>query len=79
MPTYDFRCKEHGVEEIVCGMSQRKEQVCSTCAKPVTQVLLKAPSLDETSMAWAGMPGAIEKQGDRMDKQHRSVDQAHKL
>jgi putative FmdB family regulatory protein len=78
MPTYDFRCDDHGDEEIICSMSQRKEQVCSTCGKPMKQVMLKAPRLDQEAMAWAGMPGAIEKQGNRYTKNHRSVDQAHR-
>ena len=78
MPTYDFRCEEHCVEEIICGMGQRKEQVCSTCGEPVKQVMTKAPSLDVTAMANAGMPGAIESQGNRMTTQHKSVSQAHR-
>ena len=79
MPTYDFRCVEHGTEERICSMSARKEQECSTCGKLMKQVHLSAPRLDETAMAWAGMPGAVEKQSDRMHKQHRDVDQAHRL
>lgn len=79
MPTYDFKCEEHGYQEIHCGMDHRKEQKCSTCGEPVVQVLLKAPALDQTSMALAGMPGAIEVQGDRMEKAHKQVDQAHRM
>lgn len=78
MPTYDFRCDEHGYEERVCGMSQRKEQKCSTCQEIMTQVLLRPPSLDNTAMANCGMPGAIEKQGNEYVKRHQSVSQAHR-
>lgn len=78
MPTYDFRCEEHGDEELICSVAGRKEQVCSTCGGPVKQVILTAPALDYTAMAWQGMPGAVFKQGDRMEKQHRSADQAHR-
>jgi putative FmdB family regulatory protein len=78
MPTYDFKCDEHGYEEIICSVGRRKEQKCSTCGGPVRQVLLSAPRLDQTAMAYAGMPGAIEKQGNYMEKRHRKADQAHR-
>lgn len=79
MPTYDFKCEEHGYEERFCKMAESKEQKCSTCGKPVKQVLLKPPMLDTTAMANVGMPGAIEKQGNQMEKRHTSVDQAHRF
>ena len=78
MPTYDFRCKDHGDEERRCLIAERKEQRCSTCGGKMQQILTSAPKLAEEAMAWAGMPGAIMKQGDRMEKQHRSVDQSHR-
>lgn len=78
MPTYDFRCEEHGVEERICSVAARKEQKCSTCDGPMKQLILTAPALDEEGMAWQGMPGAVSKQGDRMEKQHRQADQAHR-
>ena len=78
MPTYDLRCEEHGEEERICSIAERKEQKCSTCGKLMQRVLLSPPALDNTAMAYAGMPGAIEKQGNQLEKRHRSVDQRHR-
>jgi len=78
MPTYDFQCDEHGYEERICRMAERKEQKCSTCQKLMKQVMLTAPTLDTTAMANCGMPGAIERQGNDYVKRHTAVSQAHR-
>jgi len=79
MPTYDLLCEKHGDEERNCRIADRKEQKCSTCGEIMKQVLLTPPHLDGTAMASIGMPGAIEKQGNQMEKRHRNVDQAHRF
>lgn len=60
-------------------MKDRKLACCPTCHHTCRQVILSAPALDNTAMANAGMPGAIEKQGNQMERRHKSVAQAHRL
>lgn len=78
MPTYDYKCVDHGYFEKRQSMKDHARADCPTCGSDSKQVLTKPPSLDATAMAYAGMPGAITKQQDRMHKAHRSEDQAHR-
>lgn len=78
MPTYDYKCEDHGYFQAVNRMADHARAECPTCGETVRQVLRTPPALDNTAMANAGMPGAIEKQGNQMTKRHRSVSQAHR-
>jgi len=75
MPTYDYKCEEHGYFELVQPMIQHAKGVCPTCLADCKQVLKRAPTLDIEGMADAGCPGAFELSGDRMTKRHRSAGQ----
>ncbi len=78
MPTYSYRCTEHGDFQRVQRMKDHASAECPDCGTPCKQVILTAPSLDETAMANIGMPGAWEKQGDRIEKRHRAAGQHHR-
>lgn len=70
MPSYDYRCKEHGTFELQQRMKDHARAHCPTCGSDSKQVLTAAPSLDLESMARVGMPGAWETVGDRIHKRH---------
>jgi putative FmdB family regulatory protein len=77
MPTYSFKCKEHGSFE----KSQKVRDLtgyypCPKCQVEAKQVILFAPSLDIEGMADAGCPGAFETSGDRMTERHLEADRA---
>lgn len=78
MPTYNYRCTEHGVSEQTHSCAARHEATCPECDKPAKLIHLSAPSLDIEAMARAGMPGAWETVGSRITKRHTSVDQSHR-
>ena len=78
MPTYDFRCKQHGEVERICKIAEREEQKCLQCGDLMIQFLSTPPGLDETAMSYLDMPGAVAKHEKRLYKQHRSVDQSHR-
>ena len=78
MPTYDYKCKEHGYFEKFQKIADGARADCPTCNDSCPKVIIKAPALGETAMAFNDMPGSIAKQQDRMEKQHRSVDQAYR-
>ena len=75
MPTYDYRCKEHGAFELFQSMKDHARADCPTCGSGSKQVLTAAPGLDIEAMARAGMPGAFELVGDRITKRHREAGQ----
>lgn len=77
MPTYNYRCDDHGVFELEQRMVNHAEGVCPTCETVCKQVLVSPPGLDLEAMAKAGMPGAYETVGDRITKRHRDAGQAH--
>lgn len=70
MPTYSYRCDEHGDFDLLQRMKDHARADCPTCGSGSKQVLTAAPSLDLESMARAGMPGAYETVGDRIHKRH---------
>ena len=78
MPTYDYKCEEHGYFEQVKKMAESAEGECPTCAAASKKVIRSAPCLDIEAMAKAGMPGAYEVVGDRITKRHKSVSQHHR-
>ena len=77
MPLYDYRCTEHGDFELHQSMKDHAKGICPTCESECKQVLLKAPGLNVESMADAGMPGALETSGNRMEKRHKAAGQDH--
>jgi putative FmdB family regulatory protein len=77
MPTYDYRCSTCGVFELNRPMVDRAKGACPTCSSDCPKVILTAPTLDNTAMANQGYPGAIEKQGNDLERRHRAVPQAH--
>jgi len=77
MPTYDYRCAEHGHFELVQRIAEHAKGKCPTCGSECKQVLLTPPVLDTEAMADIGMPGAFDKSGDRMTKRHLSAGQYH--
>ena len=70
MPTYDYKCTEHGYFEQHRPIKFHKHADCPTCGNYVPQVIRTAPGLDVEAMADVGMPGAMEKRGDRMTRRH---------
>jgi len=76
MPMYDYKCEQHGYFEQRKRIADREWDVCPQCALPAKQVLISPPGLDIEGMADLGMPGAFELSGDRMEKRHRTADQA---
>lgn len=78
MPTYNYKCGEHGYFELEQRMADHAAGDCPTCGETCKQVMTSAPMLDIESMARAGMPGAWETVGDRIHKRHRSVSQHHR-
>ncbi len=79
MPTYDYRCTDHGDFELHQSMKDHAKGECPTCAAACKQVLTAAPGLDIEGMAKAGMPGAFEVVGDRLTKKFKAAGQSHKL
>ncbi len=77
MPTYDYRCDEHGYFEKVQRMKDHASGECPECGTPSKQVLTKPPGLDIEAMANIGMPGAFETSGDRLTERHKRAGQAH--
>ena len=77
MPTYDYKCSEHGYFEQLNSMANHAEGECPTCGKASKQVLLTAPPPMIEAMADAGFPGAFHTSGDRLEKRHRSAGQYH--
>lgn len=77
MPSYDYRCKEHGDFELKQRMKDCAEGTCPRCGESCKQVILRAPGLDTEAMADIGMPGAFQKSGDRMTKRHLKAGQYH--
>lgn len=78
MPTYDYRCKEHGIFEKVQRMKNHARANCPTCSSDSSQILTRPPGLDIEGMARAGLPSAYETVGDRITKRHTSVPQYHR-
>lgn len=75
---YDYRCPKCGVfEDYFVRSTKVDEQICPDCGEKMTR-LVSAPKLDLEGMARAGCPGALKTTGDRIEKRHRSVDQAHR-
>ena len=77
MPTYNYRCTEHGVFETVQRVKDHARADCPTCEVECKQVILTAPTLDTEAMADIGMPGAMEVSGDRLTKRHIEAGQAY--
>ena len=75
MPTYDYRCPDHGDFEQQNRIADRAEGICPTCGSTCIKVILTAPVLDTEGMADIGMPSAFEKSGDRMTKRHQKAGQ----
>ena len=75
MPTYDYRCQEHGTFTKVQRIVDHARAECPTCGEAVRQILTSAPSLDLEAMARIGMPGAWETVGDRITKRHKDAGQ----
>lgn len=75
MPTYSYRCAEHGTFEHLQRMKDRSEASCPSCDNTCHQIITHAPGLDIEAMANVGMPGAWEKQGDRITKRHKDAGQ----
>ena len=79
MPTYDYKCVEHGYFEQVRRVADYAEGECPTCGEKCPQVVRSAPCLDIEAMSRAGMPGAWETVGDRLTRKHRKVSQHHRV
>ena len=79
MPTYDYKCEEHGYfEKAQVPMADcRKDQPCPECNKYSKKVILTAPQPMIEAMADAGCPGAFMTSGDRLEKRHRDAGQQH--
>jgi putative FmdB family regulatory protein len=78
MPTYSYKCEDHGYFELKQRMADHAEGTCPTCGVTCGQVMTSPPGLDIEAMARVGMPGAYETVGDRITKRHRSVPQHHR-
>jgi len=70
MPTYDYKCEQHGYFVCIQAMSEHRWAQCPECHKISQQVVRTPPVLDIEAMARVGMPGAFEKSGDRVTKRH---------
>lgn len=77
MPTYDYRCAEHGYFEARNSIADRAEGYCPTCGSKAKLVILQAPAPMIEAMADAGFPGAFHTSGDRLEKRHRAEGQYH--
>lgn len=77
MPTYDYKCEEHGYFAQENRMADHAKGVCPTCKEPAKQVILSAPRPLIEAMADAGLPGALHTSGDRMEKRHREAGAYH--
>lgn len=77
MPTYDYKCADHGYFESKRKMADHASAPCPDCGSQSKQVITKPPVLDQEAMADIGMPGAFEKSGDRLTKRHRDAGQAY--
>lgn len=77
MPTYDYRCTEHGYFELRQSMSLHASAECPNCGIHCKQVMTAAPGLDIEAMADIGMPGAFSVSGDRLTKRHRDAGQSY--
>lgn len=79
MPTYDYKCKEHGYFELQQRVADHAEGVCPTCKEICPQVVrqLAKHGLDLEAMSRIGMPGAYESVGDRITKRHLDAGQHH--
>ena len=75
MPTYSYRCTEHGYFDLRQSMSEHASAECPNCGTPCKQVLTSPPGLDIEAMADIGMPGAFSVSGDRITKRHRDAGQ----
>lgn len=78
MPTYSYRCAEHGVFDQVKRMIEHAEGDCPTCEAVCPQVITRAPGLDMEAMSRIGMPGAWDTVGERITKRHRNAGQHHR-
>jgi putative FmdB family regulatory protein len=78
MPTYDYKCKEHGTFEKFQRMVDHARADCPTCGSSSAQILTRPPGLDIEGMSKAGCPSAHETVGDRIEARHRAVDQHHR-
>ena len=76
MPTYSYRCAEHGVFDKMQKIAKHKWAGCPECFAPSNQIIIHAPMLDTEGMADAGCPSAFFKSGDRMTERHLSADRA---
>lgn len=79
MPTYDYKCMEHGYFELQQRIADHAEGVCPTCKEVCPQVVTKVArhGLDLEAMSRIGMPGAFESVGDRITKRHLNAGQVH--
>jgi putative FmdB family regulatory protein len=77
MPTYDYKCTEHGYFELKQSMKDHARGECPTCRSDCKQVLVRAPRVDVEGLADAGCPGALETSGNRMEKRHKKAGQDH--
>lgn len=75
MPTYDYRCDEHGDFEQRNSMKDHAKGTCPTCGSESKQVIRSAPRPLIEAMADAGCPGAFMTSGDRMTKRHKQAGQ----
>jgi|VirMetMinimDraft_7_1064189.scaffolds.fasta_scaffold280761_2 putative FmdB family regulatory protein len=75
MPTYDYKCKEHGYFEKQQRMVDHASAECPQCGDQSVQVMTRAPGLDIEAMADVGMPGAFHTSGDRITKRHKDAGQ----
>ena len=69
MPTYDYKCKEHGYFELQQRMADDAEGACPTCNEICPQVVkqLAKHGLDLEAMSRIGMPGAYEAGFERLN------------
>jgi len=77
MPTYDYKCAEHGYFELTQSMKDHARADCPTCGSDSKQVMIGAPRPLIEAMADAGCPGAFITSGDRMEKRHKEAGQEH--
>jgi putative FmdB family regulatory protein len=75
MPTYDYRCDEHGDFEAIQRMKDHARAFCPTCGSDSAQVVKTAPRPLIEKMADAGCPGAFETSGNRIAARHRKAGQ----